>query len=382
MTSSAVSKVSRATTKSMKSTKSKASTNLTMVPEVPKIPDHMLPQLSAISGVEPSFADVAISAVGGAQGTEIGTEIDTASFLTKSTRGHVRSATEGQSSVVTASVATASTESFSTPEWQPSERLVAVRSSAPNMAPVQSDAAKAEPEMLRGLGLKMDLASLKSKPLPPPPGSESTTPPPSLSPDNGTQAADSPYPSLSSIRRTSTPDHTEYLVTPTCATGDEKMMARGGPVGSDSEGESAPPVRKELGQRPMGPRKNYNGHIRDSSDVKMAVAMAHNHTQAHKLTRSYSSDSRTSKVHIDGPREPTRYSSGSVSRSTSHTLVNPPVVIPRESEKEEFVDAETGPEPLKLSSYDLTPGLEDGGRRPRKKGMPMQDLRRWLETSR
>lgn len=336
-----------------------------MVPEVPKIPDHMRSQLSSISGVEPL---VPTSAVGP------GAKTDTASALSKSSRGHNRSATEGQSSVVTATMVTAatststSTEQFSTPEWQPSERFVAVRSSAPNMSPVEDD--EVEPKTLRGLGLKMDLTSLKAKPLPPPPATpQSTTPPPSLSPDNGAQTNESPYPSLST-RRTSTPDHTEYLVTPTCATVDEKLLARAGPVVvSDSEGESAAPERK-LGQRPMGPRKNYNGHIRDASDVKMAIALAQ---QSHKLTRSSSSDSKT-KVHVGGPREPSK-PSPSVSRSTSQTLVS---AIPRTTSKPAALDP--GPELLK--SYDLTPGLEDGGRRPRKKGMPMQDLRKWLETSR
>lgn len=373
VSSSTVSRVSRGTNKSMKSNKSKASTNLTMVPEVPKIPDHMLSQLSSqlssISGVEPL---VPTSAVGQ------GAKYDNGSMLSRSTRGHNRSATEGQSTVVTAVTAatsfptvsevTASTESFSTPEWQPSERFVAVRSSAPNMSPVL-DVEEEEPKNLRGLGLKMDLTSLKAKPLPPPPTTApSTTSPPSLSLEDGAQSNESPYPSLST-RRTSTPDHTEYLVTPTCATVDEKLMSRAGPVVvSDSEGESVP-ERKQ--QRPMGPRKNYNGHIRDASDVKMAIALAQ---QSHKLTRSQSSDSR-SKVYVGGPREPTR-PSPSVSRSTSQTLVN--VAIPRTTSKSASLDHH-GPELLK--AYDLTPGLEDGGRRPRKKGMPMQDLRKWLETS-
>lgn len=382
VSSSTVSRVSRGTNKSMKSNKSKASTNLTMVPEVPKIPDHMLSQLSSqLSSISGAVPLVPTSAVGqGAKG-------DTASMLSKSTRGHNRSATEGQSTVVTAvtavtsmtaaSAATTSTELVSTPEWQPSERFVAVRSSAPNMSPVP-DEEEAEPKMpqeeepkaLRGLGLKMDLTSLKAKPLPPPPAArQATTPPPSLSPEYGPQPNESPYHSLST-RRTSTPDHTEYLVTPTCATVDEKLLSRAGPVVvSDSEGESAP-ERKQ--QRPMGPRK-YNGHIRDASDVRMAIALAQQAQQSHKLTRSQSSDSK-SKVHVGGPREPNR-PSPSVSRSTSQTLVN--AAIPRTASKSASLDQ--GPE--LLMAYDLTPGLEDGGRRPRKKGMPMQDLRKWLETS-
>lgn len=375
LSSSTVSKVSRGTNKSMKSNRSRVSTNLTMVPEVPKIPDHVRSQLSSVSGVEPL---VPTSAVG--QGPK-----DETASLTRSARGHNRSATEGQSSVVAASMTTASTaDSYSTPQWEPSERHVAVRSSAPSMLPVVSDGDEGgDLKTLRGLGLKAGMESLESKPLPPPPHpaqSEAPAPTPALSADDGARVTESPHPAMS-MRRTSTPDHTEYLVTPTCATADERLTARSGPVvASDSEGEQVLPGRKELGQRPMGPRKNYfNGHIRDSSDVKMAVALAQ--SQSTKLTRSFSSDSKA-KMYVGGPREPTRPTAGGVSRSASQTLPTSPLTNASVSPSNSRTTSLDQGTELLTNNYDLTPGLEDGGRRPRKKGMPMQELRRWLEASR